>query len=226
MGHKLYQIQRKSDFIHDIARLHKNDSNYNNYQSKKILSLIQNGKIDTLGKELIWRPNIVLSMIKDYKPMLRETSPYSLKIFELYLSSLFHYAQDILGIKSGKEFLEKYFNFGNCNFDLIKNEFFWGIDTRKMKYESQAYQMIELIMKNDHFKGITQMNNQQAKIITHCCTKDCFHYLSLIVKYGSKNEGVVYLIVACICLFSRHSSIHPKFCKRHNQSHLKKIIRT
>lgn len=47
--------------------------------------------------------------------LLRCSQANNFKLFQLFLSSLFHFAKNILNEKNnGKEFLIKYFNYNNC----------------------------------------------------------------------------------------------------------------
>ena len=99
IGHRLYSVARKQEFIDHINNLITNDCNYIKYQNK-ISKLIENGNLNDLGKELIWQPNTILSMItideskNSNNNSVNANLPYlyivgrktkSPKIFELFL---------------------------------------------------------------------------------------------------------------------------------------------
>lgn len=113
---KLLQQREKID---NISRFYyKIDCNYQRYQSR-IMSLIKHNEINILGKELMWNPNVILSMFvnkngKKY-PILHNRVLKSLELFELYLNVLFHLGYNLLGIentrnKLGAKFLNLYLN--------------------------------------------------------------------------------------------------------------------
>ena len=129
IGHKLYGVARKQEYIEAVYNLIDNDSNYEQYKMK-ISKLISNGNVNYFGKELIWQPNVVLSMISKESNNLR---PFLYicgnkfgepKMFELFLGCLFHFSQNMLldntSSTSNNSFLSKYFNF-NSNKHLINS---------------------------------------------------------------------------------------------------------
>ena len=127
-----------------------------------------------------------------YRPLLYLTgNSGNLKMFAIYLDCINHFASNILGInysnsQFGKQFLTKYFNFNHCN-QIIYQSCFWGIDTILMRKNSFKYFLIESIMQSAFFYGLSQLDRNES-IIGVCCQRNCFEYLSLIIKYSFKNE--------------------------------------
>ena len=113
---------RRSEFVSNVNNLIRNDHNSENYKSK-ITLFIQNGNINYLTKELIWQPNIVLSMIDNAtQPFLclNATMTKNLKLFEMFLGALFHFGNNIVG----KDYIKKYLNFNQCHGHIIKDKHF------------------------------------------------------------------------------------------------------
>ena len=192
IGHKCYAILRNKEFVENMNRLYKDDCDLERYHSK-ILSLMEfkNAMSPTkygLIHELIWQPHIILSMkTEDNFVLMHNQVGQSIKVFQLYLSCVFNFAHNILGLDGdvddddskeessnhvnkpvGTQFLTKYLNYNNwCQLTSYNYQTaFWGIDTAKMKVNSSWYKMIELIMKNKCFKGfnaIVGITNKNEK---------------------------------------------------------------
>ena len=62
----MYGIVRRQELIDNINELINNDYDYRLYKIK-IKKLIENNNINLLSKELILKPNIILSMIEKKK---------------------------------------------------------------------------------------------------------------------------------------------------------------
>ena len=137
MGHKLYSVKRRQDFVYGIANImHNIDGDYEKY-TQKIVSMMYNNDRLNITKQLILRPNVVLSVLikqKDtgsiyyrYLPALCAICQYNDqndKLFQLFLACLFHFSNVILGEQTNGRynynvFLNKYFNFNNCNNAII-----------------------------------------------------------------------------------------------------------
>lgn len=186
----MYGFVRKSEFYDKIGDMYENDfTNYDKYKSK-IVTLIENGNVNYLCKELIWQRNTVLSMIHTSKygypvPLLYNTGEKSDKMFSLFFGAVKHFSENIINngddSKDKYSLMKKYINFNDCKFITYITKF-WGIETTKMKAYSNKYNLIEMIMKYDKFNGI-----KEEQIIYQCCQYDCFEYLKLILKYSSKN---------------------------------------
>ena len=56
-----------------------------------------------------------------------------------------------------------------------------------MREGSFKYYMVEAIMESQYFYGLSQIDYSEA-IISSLCSKDCYYYLYLILKYSFKNE--------------------------------------
>ena len=80
------------------------------------------------------------------------------KFVYFLLNCLFHFSYVLLNEPNDKnnKFLKKYFNFNNGNgilSDTVSREF-WGIKPHNSKGS-----LIELIMKQDYFDGLNQLDN-------------------------------------------------------------------
>lgn len=125
IGHKMYGIVRRQELIDNINTLIENDSDYRTYKSK-IKQLINNNNINLLSKELIIKPNVMLSMCEKKKiPYLGLIDNNDDKLRELYFGALMHFSYDIIGNKSDiqKQFLEKYLNFNLISYQSNENKF-------------------------------------------------------------------------------------------------------
>ena len=112
IGHKLYGVVRNEEYIINVNDLIDNDLDYGKYKSK-IMSLVKNKNVNHFGKEMMLRPNYLLSIIHNemedeesysgdfgIRPILYYTSNsvnHSLKMFDYCLASIFHFGIDILG---------------------------------------------------------------------------------------------------------------------------------
>ena len=136
MGHKFYNIERRNDLIQSVNNIiTKTYNNYTNYKNK-IIGMINDQNINQLSKQLILKPNVVLSYITsiqryeiDYTvPLLYLIGLFqNNKMIELFLDCLFHYSDVILKQKYEKNnddkhstfWLKKYLNFVQCKFPII-----------------------------------------------------------------------------------------------------------
>ena len=84
------------------------------------------------------------------------------KLFDLFFANLVYFDNNV---QSGS--LQKYLNNRTC---MIKHEhsnkiiYFWGIDTRYLDYNQIRSNMIDTIMKNDHFNGLSQLISNQKSL--------------------------------------------------------------
>ena len=107
--------------------LNQQDENYDQYKAK-IKSMADNGETSHLSRELIWRPNVVLSMIfrrnESYMnvPLLYHIGRSNdSSLMSLYLGAIFHFQQKLL--VQNTEFLETYLNAPNVVHDTYFVEF-------------------------------------------------------------------------------------------------------
>ena len=207
IGHKLYGFARRSEFIDSVNNMIDNDNNYSKYKGK-IQSLFTSSNTTNLTQQLIWKPNVVLSMICDKNvdiPIphlgiilfgadmndLDTKSNFNIKLVHIYYGCLIHFARYVLNdtqlvlndVTTNKkdqsdDFLTQYLNFGNCN-QICRGYTFWGIDTREMKTNSLASKIIEYIMKNDNFHGLSQIS---VKFLT----SSFFFSISMITSLHQK----------------------------------------
>ena len=125
------------------------------------------------------------------------------KFVLLFLNCLFHYSLILLNEPNDKknEFLKEYFNFNFCGYPLIYNNHFFGIDTSSIGNGNNnnnnntnnniKYNIIETIMKQDYFNGLSQIETNKGNILYYCINENCYEYLSLISDYFEKNLDVI-----------------------------------
>ena len=104
LGHKYYEIKRKDGQVNAVGNIMYNE--YNNYDkySLKIETVIQEDNPNELAKQLLLRPNCILSMlhfannIEDtFVPYLYLVGgSYSLKMFKLFYECLLHFGEVLL----------------------------------------------------------------------------------------------------------------------------------
>ena len=101
-----------------INNLIVNDLNYQHYKNK-IKGLIDDNNIEQLTKEIVWKPNIVLSMIKANKVTRYEKSAMPFlgvinnnpKLSQFYFACLIHFGQRLLNEKQiVGSYIHKYLN--------------------------------------------------------------------------------------------------------------------
>ena len=56
-----------------------------------------------------------------------------------------------------------------------------GADTRRLKKNSNSYQVVELVIKSENLQGIANDN-----VMYTLCMYDCYVYLAIIWKYRMK----------------------------------------
>ena len=184
-SHKLYGVKRRKEFVINVSNMMGDDCFYSKYK-KKIHGMISNDNYDHLSQHLIWNENVLMSMISGI-PLLSKIlgsqstrSRRNVSVLKLFLSCLAHYDNVCINDNS-INFGRKYINYRNSS-NTIFQYYFWGVDARKLKKDSNSYQVIELVMKSEYFEGITNDN-----IMYTLCMYDCYVYLSIIWKYHMKN---------------------------------------
>ena len=202
IGKKLYSNYKKQmKWVQHLEAFSiGHDNSYDKYKEKLSL-LIDNNNESRLAQELIWKPNIILSMIckgdrngsKRNVPLLFNTGKHD-GIFDTFYGCLIHYGKNILGInnkndiKTGGELVRNYLNYSLTK-NTIFEHLFWGINTIELENGCLFLDKIELIMKNEYFHGIHASNGDtDDNIIQTCCQLNCYEYLCLILKYFDKNE--------------------------------------
>ena len=186
----VYSIVRQSDYVYNIAnQVYKIDNNYKNYKFK-INKLIENNDVNNLTKLLY---------------TITQKFSSNNKFILLFLNCLFHFSLIILNETNDKKnlFLQKYFNFNHCNYPIIYNNYFFGINTSTINSNNDnndndsndtnnvKLNIIETIMKQDYFDGLSQIESSDTQnsgnILYYCINENCFEYLSLISNYFDKN---------------------------------------
>ena len=234
MGHKYYSIVRKEDFIYDCNNLLKNDLNYELYSSK-IESMIKNNQVNNLSVELFLSPNVVLSMILGYYhgsggrncfvPILyiigqESCETFDLSMFQLFLSSIYHFSQSILGMKQknslGKKFLIEYLNF-NYGKRIIYETKFWGLNVgaiekychsnnnnnnnnnsnrnysiKEIEFGEKSFSMIESLIANEYYHGMSEKNiGDWGVFLQNLDSRYGKTYLNLLLKYVDKTKRLI-----------------------------------
>ena len=197
IGHKLYSFVRQSDFINNVRnQLYNIDANYNKYKIK-IRKFAENNDSANLTKELFWRPNVLLSILYHsnyyYFPIFwfvcQQMQKENDKFCMLFLNFMFHYNHSILN-DTNDEFLKKYFNFNKCDGCMIQGAEFWAIDGSLIKSQNSIkYSIIELILKQPFFNGLSQGDIDSVSVLTSCIDSSSVEYLSLLFKYFDKNKS-------------------------------------
>lgn len=108
MGHKLYSVKRKSNFVKGVAySMYNIDGNYTNYQSK-VNVMFDNGDTHGIYKDLLLRPNLILSLVSDSgAPMLHTAGTQNKKLFELFYDCLLHFSDEILAHSIKNDHIEQ-----------------------------------------------------------------------------------------------------------------------
>ena len=228
MGHKYYSIVRKEDFINDCNNLLNNDLNYQSY-SLKIESMVKDNQLNNLAVELSLSPNVVLSLITSYYhgacgatcfvPLLyligeQDCERYNLSMFELFLSSIYHFSENILGMKQknsvGKQFLIQYLNF-NYGKRIIYDDKFWGLDVRyidvfsndykgsngsngrmKKEFGEKSFGIIESLMSSEYYHGMSEKNIGDWAVFCEIIGEpNCLSYCNLVIKYIDKTKKLI-----------------------------------
>ena len=209
MGHKLYGIKRRSQFIQSNANLVYNvDGDYDKYKTK-VNKLIDGGDFEGIGNELILQPNLILSIIRrNALPLLHFC--YNFKLHQLFLSNIFYFGEVVLNESIDKDkdkgdsngdsnsksksketlFISKYLNFNRCDDEVLMTfNRFWGINANNILSRKDGhYKSIETIMKSKYFNGLSQMSkNWNRELLMPMCKFNRFYYFELIVKYWEKN---------------------------------------
>ena len=207
IGHKLYGIVRRKEFIDYVNEYSNVDNNSYEAYKAKIMKLIETNNYNHFINEILYQPIKVLSIInidrsvKSYNtkatqkginlPLLitlgLKSNKLSFKWYDLFLSSIFHFNKYM-----NKNFSEKYLNYGECNNNVIYETTFWGI-TKTNNDDKIGLKLIEKIMSNTSFQGLSQMisgsSSNLEKIFDNCIASR-FKYMLLMVKYFDKNREI------------------------------------
>ena len=207
MGHKYYSLSRRVPFIQSVSNIvHNVDKDYQMY-SNKIYNMVTDNNINELGKELLLKPHIVISMLgkdkdtRDWATLLMSIGSHRLeKMFNLFLDCLFYYCKVFLDEDlKNSAFLTKYLNFNNGNTPMMFNIYVYGFDVSKIGILAT----IERVMQQACFKGMNEMDGGQRHqiILTALIWYNCIEYIRLVLKYKEK-----YLIGFSKCLNYVHGN--------------------
>ena len=97
--HKFYAISRRKEFVDAVSHnMYHIDGSYHNYKNK-INKLIENYDMKYFTTEIILKPNVIISFINKENPLLQWLGFHDKpKMFELFVDSLFHFDDNVLGM--------------------------------------------------------------------------------------------------------------------------------
>ena len=193
--HKLYGVVRREEFITNVNSIIQDSNNYSNYKNK-MKTLIRDNQFGHFLKEIVWKPNIVLSMLSQSgdnslpKPMLAAIE-YNTKLYHFYFGALIHFANVTLknDTKKSNQFLTNYFNYNNL-IGLIDYQQFFGCALRNKR----DLKICSFIMSNKCFNGIPDKVSYN-RFIYNLFQYNKIDYMKLVLKYSKKNEQC---IINCI----------------------------
>ena len=96
---------------------------------------------------------------------------------------------------AANKFLNKYFNFAQCNEPMISFSIFWGFNCGAQHINDNLLKIVELIMRLSYFKGMNEKRDDidfgVQGFVSQCIDNNAFGYLSLVSKYIDKNDRIV-----------------------------------
>ena len=102
MGHKLYNIKRRKTFINNVTNQVYNIDCVESKFKNKINQMIENGDVNYFSKQLFLQANKIISIINfdgvyTYYPIMETIGQTNnTKLFEIFLSNLYHFNYEIL----------------------------------------------------------------------------------------------------------------------------------
>ena len=193
-----------ANFVDSVTSLMFNpkSNNFSTYKTK-VDNLVKSQNIIQLTKEMVWNPNILLSVNNTTRygvlmPLLGTLRIEDSKSRELIWGCLVHFAANIIGDGKDKKdgYMSKYLNYLNLK-RIVTVSSFYGVIVKLLEDESQyvanvSYSFIERIMKHDAFNGLSQMSyDEGSKVFHRWCTTGNKTMISLLLKYYKKNEQVI-----------------------------------
>ena len=192
---ELHSMLKQSESINRIAnQVYNIDDNYSKYKSK-ISKFITIGDAINLTKELFWKPNIVLSILHldrgvsspgRFKPLFvpvaSQFGASDVEFLLLFFNCLLHLGLVLLNEQPNTDknaFLKKYFNFNNLHGKIVSKKWFFGIDANLLDSpKSIQYEIVENMMKQSYFQGLSQMRELWVCFITFmiCLIFQYFRY--------------------------------------------------
>ena len=171
MGHKYYGIIRQDEFFTNIKNeIYNIDRNYEKYKLK-IFNMVSNKDGNRLVKQLIWRPNVVLSMIKSigaFIPFLNQIQ-YMVNQYPKFslfvLNCIFHLSFILLNESNDKnnKYLSKYFQFGSPNQVISSfqtNSYLYGVSLGFKSIHDNGYQFCKLILEKEYINVLEFTKDQ------------------------------------------------------------------
>ena len=236
-----YSIIREKEFIENVEnQVYTIDNNYEKYKLR-INQLISNNDTNNLTKQLFWRPNVVLSIVNtddpkpNYNPLLfsvgyrltiKSKKKGNFKFAMFFLNCLFHLSYILLCESKSKEknvFLKKYFNWNKLSSSMLTHAHgFYGFADGSYFVKDG---LVELIMKQEYFDGLSQVTTNLDKdsyqfelknTIFSCARNASYNYLSLLSKYYEKNKDWIKK-----CLENKKYGEHPLVCVMIRAPHIR-----
>ena len=170
------------------------NDNYSNYK-KKIETYVRDNQTGHFLKEIVWKPNIALSIISQSgnnspKPLLA-TIKHNTKLYHFYFGALIHFTTVTLKKQRKKagEFSTKYFNFNKLA-AMVDYNYFFGLSSQN----KTELNLMSFIMSNEYFNGLPESISYD-RFIYNLFQYNLIDYMNLVLKYHVKNEQC---IVNCI----------------------------
>ena len=167
MGHKYYNLSRRVPFIQSVSNMvHNTDKDYEMY-SNKIYNMITDNNINKLGKELLLKPNIVISIIANRLgsdvPLLSIIgSNENVKMFDFFLDFLLHYCNLLVFNVNGN--VNRIEN-DNINSQSVVSSLFQNKKStpnpflkKYLNYNRLGYSIVD----DDRFWGLSYLSNTRS----------------------------------------------------------------
>ena len=131
---------------------------------------------------------MALSIIHYFLQFAHHLDQWMRNWFYFFFSCLFHFDLVLLQNDSfnkdkqntNKKFLKKYFNFNKCNNKIVYGARFYGIETSNIcSFDCILYNIIDTIMKQPYFNGLSQMRSN--KVCIYVCL--CLHFVFIALLF-------------------------------------------
>lgn len=184
MGHSLYQITRRFEFVDSLKKL-INHNNNNINETIKMKQVIKNKDYTSFKNQILLNNDTLLNMSLNNtdRPLLFDLFGNNwFKASKLFIGSVYHY--DYCNNMNGKYIN----NFVNKILDHKSMKFF-GFDIKtimKLKNDPKKNMMKRLVFESSYMGQFEDEN-----IIYNCVCMNMFEYLQLIRNYRSNDIGII-----------------------------------
>lgn len=204
-----FLVVRRQDFIESVNNLNKSDSNYAEYKTK-IKRLIDTSEIGTLTRELVWKPNIIFSMINEHsynfayhygeeKPIpflgiMELNKDNNLKIRDIFYQSLIHFGKCTLGLRNSSANKKN----GNININIKNSDNDKIGETFLRDYgivRSSSFFGV-FLPNNITFEGVEQHRKLKYKFVINVL--NCPYFDGLNQSYIDENSGINGFVIGAI----------------------------